>query len=299
MPRPGCWLTAGPQRRAVRVGLMPWHILRAVRALPAIRHHAAASRSARDVGGEMGLASSAAEDGQVEPGQPRGIRDELVAGDLLALEVTVAASSSRPRGATTNPTAPLTRTGSANRAFAPKIAISSATARAPRTSAAQPGCKAAGSARRTTSGASTASTSSTSPARVAARNISTTRRLPASTAPSAAGAYVPSGGRGWRAIWRSSSSGRRWGDLVEGDAEHVVQHERGALVGSQPGEHDKRKRGAAFVPARACTQILPRLGRPAPTVSRRYRPRPVPGPGPAAPSRSGRRSPCQPRFPGH
>ncbi len=78
------------------------------------------------------------------------------------------------------PGTPSTRATAPWRARRPKTVVSRATVSAPRATAERPRGNAAGSARRTTSGASTASSPARSPSRAAARKASTTRRCPAS-----------------------------------------------------------------------------------------------------------------------
>ena len=98
------------------------------------------------------------------------------------------------------------------------------------------------SARSTTSGSSSASSASKSPPREAARKASTTSRWRARSASGAVGrslhpaacaaGELPCRGRG------APHDGR---DLVEGHGEHVVQHEREPLGGSQRFEHHEQR----------------------------------------------------------
>lgn len=52
---------------------------------------------------------------------------------------------------------------------------------------------------------------------------------------------VPYGARGWRAAVPRPGSARRWGHLVEGHGEQVVQHEGDSLGGSQRVEYQEQR----------------------------------------------------------
>ena len=128
-----------------------------------------------------------------------------------------------------------------------------ATASAPRSSATPPRRMAARSARRTTSGSSTASSPAISPLRAAARKASTTLRWLATSASDVfAWSRARAGGPGWRAAGPPSASGRRWARSPR-TAGRTCRAARRRRVRPAPALPARRA-----TPGRHCRQARPR-----------------------------------------
>jgi hypothetical protein len=151
---------------------------------------------------------------------------------------------SRPRGATTTPTLPLMSASATGGDPARRAPASApwATASAPRSSRVAPGGSAAASARRTTAGSSTpekrvevalASGGEKGLDDLALRlHVRVRGGVPSADAPARAARELS------RRRRRAADDG---GDVVEGHAEQIVQHEGEPLRGREVLEHDEQR----------------------------------------------------------
>ena len=148
----------------------------------------------------------------------------------------------RPRGATTTPAAPFTSAGRTNGESREKVSVCSATARAPRTSLDRPARTAPPSIRSTTSGSSTASSASKSPSREAAKKASTTSRWRGEVGVgNVRFALDPAAGAARQLPCRGRRAPHDGSDLLKRHREHVVQHERESLGGSERFEYHQQR----------------------------------------------------------